>query len=94
VASSATGSDSASSAPISHAQAPVVPVLPVACRTRLQSGITKPKEYTDGTIRYDRIKFGNYCSTGETSNSTEAFADARWKTAMDEEYSALMKNQT
>lgn len=30
-------------------------------RTRLQSGIVKPKQFTDGTIRY-----GNICSTGES----------------------------
>jgi histone deacetylase 1/2 len=62
--------------------------------TRHRDQTRREKEYTDGTVRYDRIKFGNYCSTGEPSNSTEAFDDARWKTAMDEEYSALMKNQT
>jgi histone deacetylase 1/2 len=67
---------------------------PVRLRTRLQSGIVKPKEYTDGTVRYDRVKYGNFCSTGEPSSTTEALADTRWKEAMDEEYSALMKNKT
>ncbi|KAK1698261.1 hypothetical protein QYE76_014958 [Lolium multiflorum] len=33
-------------------------------------------------------------STGEPSSTAEALADTRWKTAMDEEYLALMKNET
>ncbi|KAK1605844.1 hypothetical protein QYE76_029517 [Lolium multiflorum] len=32
--------------------------------------------------------------TGESSSTTEALADTRWKEAMDEEYSALMQNRT
>jgi hypothetical protein len=58
-------------------------------RTRLQSGVSKPKQYTDGTIRY-----ANFCSTGEPSTNAEAFSDSRWKAAMDEEYNALISNQT
>jgi hypothetical protein len=58
-------------------------------RTRLQSGVSKPKQFTDGTIRY-----ANFCSTGEPSNITEALSDSRWKAAMDEEYHALITNQT
>ncbi|KAK1651263.1 hypothetical protein QYE76_069068 [Lolium multiflorum] len=63
-------------------------------RTRSQSGIVKPKTYTDGTVRYDRVKFGNFCSTGEPSSTAEALADTRWKAAMDEEYRALIQNET
>jgi hypothetical protein len=65
---------------------PIAPSVPTdrLC-TRSQSGIVKPKTYTDGTIRYDRVKFGNFCSTGEPSSTAEALADTRWKTAMDEE---------
>ena len=33
-------------------------------------------------------------STGEPNNLRDAMADAKWKAAMDEEYSALKKNQT
>jgi hypothetical protein len=46
--------------------------------TRLQSGVSKPKQYTDGTIRY-----ANFCSAGETSTTAEAFYDSRWKAAVD-----------
>jgi hypothetical protein len=56
-------------------------------RTRLQSGVSQPKNFTDGTIRY-----AYFCSTGEPSGIAEAFADSRWKAAMDEEYNALLKN--
>jgi histone deacetylase 1/2 len=58
-------------------------------RTRLQSGVSQPKKFMDGTIHY-----AYFCSTGEPSSTTEAFADPRWKAAMDEEYDALMKNNT
>jgi histone deacetylase 1/2 len=80
----------------SVAAVPVATAAPVHERrhTRLQSGISRPKEFTDGTIRYDRIRFGNFCSTGEPTSSSEAFSDSRWKAAMDEEYLALMKNKT
>jgi histone deacetylase 1/2 len=58
-------------------------------RTRLQSGIVRPKTFTDGTIRY-----GMYSSTGEPSDLNEALADPKWKRAMEEEYNALIKNKT
>jgi hypothetical protein len=51
--------------------------------------VSKPKQYIDGTIRY-----ANLCSTGEPSTTAEAFSDSRWKAAMDEEYNALITNQT
>jgi hypothetical protein len=57
--------------------------------TRLQCGVSKPKKFTYGTIRY-----AYFCSTGEPSSNAEAFADSRWKAAMDEEYNALIKNGT
>ena len=58
-------------------------------RTRMQQGIIKPKKFTDGTIRY-----GNFCATGEPENLQEALDDPRWKKAMEEEYTALKRNQT
>jgi histone deacetylase 1/2 len=64
-------------------------VIPDRPRTRLQSGVSKPKKFTDGTIRY-----ANFCSTGEPSTTAEAFTDSHWKIAMDEEYDALIKNNT
>jgi hypothetical protein len=58
-------------------------------RTRLQSGIVRPKKFTDGTIRY-----GMYSSTGEPSDLNEALGNPKWKRAMEEEYNALIKNKT
>jgi hypothetical protein len=57
--------------------------------TRLQHGIRKPKIYTDGIVRY-----GLLASTGEPSNHHEALGNSQWKNAMDQEFSALLKNKT
>jgi hypothetical protein len=57
--------------------------------TRLQSGVSKPKKFTYGTICY-----AYFCSTSEPSSIDEAFADPHWKAAMDEKYNALIKNGT
>jgi histone deacetylase 1/2 len=67
----------------------VVPVSLDRPRTRLQSGVSKPKKFTAGTIRY-----AYFCSIGEPSSTAEAFSNFRWKAAMDEEYDALIKNST
>lgn len=70
-----------------------LPVNPVASpsrpKTRQQSGIRKPKIYTDGTVRY-----GYFTSSGEPQSLNEALENKNWKNAMDLEYSALMKNKT
>jgi hypothetical protein len=67
--------------------APAMP--PDRPHTHLQSGVSKLKKFTDGTIWY-----ANFCSTGEPSTTVEAFTDSHWKAAMDEEYDALIKNNT
>jgi histone deacetylase 1/2 len=58
-------------------------------RTRLQSGIVKPKKLYDGMIRY-----GLFSSTGEPDSLHEALADSLWKKAMQDEYDALLRNGT
>jgi hypothetical protein len=58
-------------------------------KTRSQYGISKPKFFTDGTIR-----FGFLSSTGEPSGLQEALEDSNWKHAMQKEYSALLRNST
>jgi hypothetical protein len=65
------------------------PPSPPSVHTRLQKGIRHPKQYTDGTIRY-----GMLSSTGEPYNLTEALADQNWRQAMEEEYNALIENNT
>jgi hypothetical protein len=57
--------------------------------TRLQNRIRKPIKLFEGMIRY-----ANLCETGEPKNIAEAFEHSEWKNAMNEEYSALVKNRT
>jgi histone deacetylase 1/2 len=66
-------------------------VIPAAAppRTRLQKGIRQPKQYTDGTVRY-----GLTVSTGEPRNLPAALSDPNWRSAMQDEYDALMSNKT
>jgi hypothetical protein len=66
-----------------------LPAVPVCPSTRLQHGIRKPKVYTDGTIRYVLLT-----SSGEPNHLDEALGDSRWKSTMDQEYNALLKNNT
>jgi histone deacetylase 1/2 len=49
----------------------------------------KPKKFTDGKIRYE-----NLCSTCEPQSVQEALGDPNWKKAMEDEYAALLKNDT
>jgi hypothetical protein len=61
----------------------------IAPRTRLQSGIRKPKIFTDGIVRY-----GNLVISVEPQNLAIALSDPDWKNAMDSEFSALLRNKT
>jgi histone deacetylase 1/2 len=66
-----------------------VPSKPVY-QTRSRTGNSKPKKYTDGTIRY-----GLSCSTSEEPESLQvALNNKDWKNAMDEEYKAIIDNKT
>jgi hypothetical protein len=67
-------------------QQPIAPPSPAV--TRLHDGIQKLKVYTDGTIRYDML------TTGIPYNMQEALSNDDWKSAMDAEYRALLRNQT
>jgi hypothetical protein len=58
-------------------------------RTRLQNNIIQPKRLFPGMIRY-----ANFCATGEPKSLSEAMHDPKWKQAMEEEFSVLMKNGT
>jgi hypothetical protein len=70
-----------------------VPVQLVAASsqlaTRASKGITKPKEYKDGTVRWILS-----AAIEEPSNLDDALANKNWKEAMDAEYDALMVNQS
>ena len=80
----------------SAATVPVASTVPAPDRpcTRSQHRIVQPKIITDGRIRYDRVRFSNFCSTGEPQTVSEALSDPKWKAAMDEEFSALLANKT
>lgn len=64
---------------------------PVLARpsTRLQNNIRRPKQYTDGTVRY-----GLCTATQEPTTLQQALANDHWRAAMDEEFSALIQNKT
>jgi histone deacetylase 1/2 len=62
---------------------------PVRPHTRLQSGIRKEKQFTDGTVRY-----GLLAANGEPNNLEEALGNINWKNTMDDEFSALQRNKT
>lgn len=59
--------------------------------TRLQRGIVKPKQYTDGTVRWCM----NTQMKSEEPNSVEdALRDRKWAAAMESEHQALLRNKT
>jgi hypothetical protein len=51
----------------------------------------KPKQYTDGTIRWCLL---STIDAAEPATVKAALGDSRWVAAMDNEYTALLKNQT
>jgi hypothetical protein len=59
-------------------------------RTLLQDNRVKPKKFTDGTVRYDKL---GMISTREPNSLQDALSDDHWKKAMDEEFSALKRNK-
>lgn len=86
---SGVASDSVASSALDQSSELHLPQQVDRPRTRLQSGIRKEKMYTDGTVKY-----GLFISSGEPQYLEEAINDKNWKTAMDSEYMALMKNNT
>lgn len=58
--------------------------------TQLQHGISKPKIYTDGTVRWGMLA----SATEEPSSVDEAFSGPKWVAAMDAEHKALLHNKT
>ena len=64
--------------------------------TRSQNNIVKPKKFTDGTVRYPLPQ--TFLVSGKVPESLTCYAEAskhsEWRAAMDEEFTALMKNGT
>ena len=59
--------------------------------TRLQRGIMKPKEYTDGTVHWC---MNAQAQSEEPSSVEEALQDQKWASAMENEHQALLRNKT
>lgn len=76
---------------VSAASSALQPEVPQGPVTRLQRGITKPKMYPDGTVRWGML---STVHDEEPRSVEEALQDERWVQAMDNEYNALMKNKT
>lgn len=84
--------DGSGAATMTEVTAVASSTLPASCPvTRLQRGISQPKQYTDGTIRWCNLAAS---STDEPGCLTEAMADTRWVSAMNDEYQALLRNKT
>ena len=69
---------------------PVAPTAPPRPITRLSQGISQPKQYTDGTVRWCMMA----ATSEEPSTVSEALQDENWIAAMDSEYQALRRNKT
>jgi hypothetical protein len=88
---------SASAAPVNPAPsssastAPAAPMGGTGPTTRLRQGISKPKIYTDGTVRWGMM---STIVPDEPTTIDEASGDSKWVTAMDHEHSALLRNKT
>lgn len=67
---------------MAHQTPDSAPLSAAAPRTRLQQGISKPKQFTDGTVRY-----GNAAARiTEPSSVSKALADPQWRAAMEAEF--------
>jgi hypothetical protein len=75
----------AAPAPAVRHVSPTADQMVLPHRTRLQGGIRKPKEFTDGTVRY-----GNVAISSEPLNLHEALTVPHWKMAMNDEYITLL----
>jgi hypothetical protein len=71
--------------------APVAASPPQRPTTRLQQGISKPKVYIDGIVRWCKLVAS---SEEEPTTVADALHDNKWVQAMNAEYQALMRNKT
>lgn len=61
--------------------------------TQIKDNIRQPKQCTDGTVYYGHNQRALLATTGPASY-IEALVDSRWKQVIDDEYNALLKNET
>jgi histone deacetylase 1/2 len=91
VGSSVTSSGSAATSPGAASSAAAAPPPQQGPVTRLQRGISQPKVYTDGTVRWGMLAT---VDVEEPTSVDQALRDDKWTTAMDSEHQALMRNRT
>jgi hypothetical protein len=81
------------STPVSDSVAPAPPALENSTAhqygTRLQNNIRRPKIRTDGTVTYSSVKVSD-----EPTSHITALSDPLWRQAMQEEFQALIQNNT
>jgi hypothetical protein len=85
-AADSTSADARFSLPSNSAPPPVASPP----RTRASREIVKPREYKDGTVRW----LLSCTTSAEPKNLSSALTDPNWMGAMDEEFGALMQNNT
>jgi hypothetical protein len=69
--------------------APVLNPSPAPTRTKSHVGITKPKNYSDGTVCYAYT-----AASGVPYTVQEALSSLNWKAMMIDEYNVLLRNKT
>ncbi|XP_071676645.1 uncharacterized protein [Lolium perenne] len=70
---------------------PQVPTGPV---TRLRNNVRQPKIRTDGTVSWVATRMSQVLADAEPRDLQTALRSADWKTAMDVEFAALLRNNT
>jgi histone deacetylase 1/2 len=81
--------DTAAASPDDTASPPPAP--PAGVVTRLRHGIHRPRQYTDGTVRYNPMRRAFFAMP---ASHRDAIADPAWRTAMEAEFRALQDNKT
>ena len=81
----------APSAPVTESVQPPVAPPTHTYGTRLRHGIVKPKQRTDGTVRWG-LQFVS--DAAEPLSVKQALSEPRWVSAINTEYDALLKNKT
>lgn len=63
-------------------------------QTRLRNNIKQPKVFTVGTVIYGATASRVAASDSEPTSHVEALEHPEWKKAMEDEFSALLRNKT
>jgi histone deacetylase 1/2 len=63
-------------------------------QTRQRAGVVRPVKLFDGIMRYDASKRAFLADHAEPASLTDALAHPEWRSAMNDEYAALLKNAT